>query len=92
MAKNEVYVIETWGTDLEGNHIEGKREYPCYSCGHCSNPVIMHPGRERPRKTCLSCFRWICEQHEACMKDCIPIYELSDDHFEANEKWTKLIV
>jgi hypothetical protein len=91
VARNEIYVLETWGSDLEGNHILGKREYMCYTCGHCSTPVLMNPGRERPRKTCLSCGRWVCEQHEICMQDCTPIYSLADNHFEDAGKWSKWV-
>jgi hypothetical protein len=65
--------------------------YPAYGCGHCSDTVVMHPQRARPRLTCIKCSRWLCEKKELCQAECTPIYSLADDHMEASDKWTKYV-
>jgi hypothetical protein len=61
----------------------GKPEkYPCYTCGHCSQVVVMRAERTRPRKRCMKCFRIICEQTDICADHCTPLNEMARDHFE----------
>lgn len=67
--------------------IKGLRQYPTYTCAHCCNVVVMRPDRVRPRVSCLSCGRWICETTKACATDCTPLDELAADMFEASPKW-----
>lgn len=67
--------------------IDGKRQYPTYTCAHCNVVVIMRPNRARPRTTCLKCMRWICESTKECSTICTPVDELANDMFEAAPKW-----
>jgi hypothetical protein len=67
------------------------RVVPTYTCGHCSQVVVMRPDRVRERKRCSVCKRLICETNELCRVDCTPIHQLARDHFEADPKWTRLL-
>lgn len=58
--------------------------YPTYTCGHCSNVVIMRTDRLRERTKCFSCQKWLCESKELCRVQCTPIHALADDHFETS--------
>lgn len=71
--------------------ITGSVSYPVYACGHCSAQVVMNPRRQRPRKTCLSCGRWICEQNELCQIQCTPLYAMAKDHFEGAGRHGRLV-
>ena len=73
--------------DHEGN----TKTLPVYGCGHCSDTVVMHPGRSRPRLTCTKCKRWLCESKQLCQADCTPIYELAADRLEADAKWSRFV-
>lgn len=63
---------------------DGGRETvtPTYTCGHCSNVVVMNSARTRERRRCLTCFRLICEGTPFCRDECTPLPELARDHFE----------
>lgn len=67
-----IYDPETGKTELRAT----------FTCGHCSNITVMHPQRIRPRETCFSCGRWICEDKEICHAQCTPLNALAEDHFE----------
>ncbi len=89
---NEIFEIEYTGCDAQGNPINGTQRYPAYSCGHCSNTVVINPRRSRPRVTCKKCGRWICESSELCQVDCTPIYALAQDHaWNEENQWTRLV-
>ena len=64
-----------------------------FTCGHCTNVVVMRPERTRPRTRCTKCGKLLCEKNELCMKDCTPMHELAKDHFEGAqaEKWGKYV-
>lgn len=79
---NQVYDIVYEGCDIDGNSILGSRSYPAYTCGHCTNVILMRPDRTRDRRTCFSCGRWTCEKSEICMTHCTPMHEMAKDHFE----------
>lgn len=64
---------------------------PAYTCGHCSNVIVLRPERQRERKRCLSCMRLICEMSEICSSHCTPLYELAKDHFEGAGEFGKYI-
>ena len=68
-------------------------ERPCYTCGHCSNVVVMNSERERPRLTCSACGRWLCERNELCQVRCTPLYALAADGVPANGpgRWSVLV-
>lgn len=63
---------------------------PTYTCGHCSNVVVMREDRERPRNMCLGCQRWICETKQICNAGCTPLHALADDHFETKSSFGRL--
>lgn len=88
---NEVYEIFLEGCDLEGRPIMGSMSYPAYTCGHCSNVILLREDRTRPRKTCLRCGRWICEKSQICSMHCTPIHALAKDHFEGAGEFGKYI-
>lgn len=88
---NEIFGIEYSGSDRSGAAIKGTKTYPAYSCGHCSQTVIMRDDRTRPRTTCQKCNRWLCEQNELCQVDCTPIYDIAKDHSWEDPKWGKLV-
>jgi hypothetical protein len=67
------------------------KRYPCYTCGHCSNVVILRPDRNRPRKSCLQCGRWLCEKSEICNTHCTPLHALAKDHFENAGEFGKYV-
>lgn len=56
--------------------------FPTYTCGHCSDVVVMREDRIRERLSCLSCGRWLCEKKQICLAQCTPIHALADAHFE----------
>lgn len=64
---------------------------PTFTCGHCSNVTVMHPQRLRPRESCLSCGRWICEDKEICHVQCTPLNAMADDHFEQTGRHGSLV-
>jgi hypothetical protein len=82
---NECGVVQIIGSDGR------TKDYAAYGCGHCSDTVVMHPKRSRPRLTCRKCSKWLCETKQLCQLDCTPIYEIAADHQEAATKWTKYI-
>lgn len=88
---NQMGEVIMQGCDIDGNLAPGTHRYPTYTCGHCSNVVVMRADRKRERVTCKSCGKMLCEQNELCLKGCTPIHELARDQFEAKEKWTKLV-
>lgn len=57
-----------------------KRVVPTYTCGHCSQVVVMNAQRSRERTRCAKCGRLLCEQNELCRADCTPIHALAKDH------------
>lgn len=67
------------------------RTYPAYTCGHCSNVVIMREDRTRPRKWCQRCAHWICEKTDLCATHCTPIHALANDLFHGSEQDTKYL-
>lgn len=84
-------MLSKWIYEVEFVH-EGKtRREPCYTCGHCSNIIILLPNRVRERVTCLSCMRPICETTDICRSHCTPIHKLADDHAMDDPKWGKYI-
>ncbi len=91
MSKNQMGVLTLTGSDLDGNAILGQAEYATFTCGHCSNIVVMRPDRVRPREMCFSCGKWICEKNELCALFCTPLTALADDGMEAPEKWKRLV-
>lgn len=71
---------------------DGKTQYvPAYTCGHCTNVVILRPNRTRERKRCFSCDRLICEMNEICNAHCTPLYSLAKDHFEGAGEFGKYV-
>lgn len=82
--KEEFGVLTIWD---QGN----KKTYPTYTCGHCSNVVVMRPDRTRERTKCIQCGRTICEQTEICATHCTPLPELARDHMEAKGEWKKYV-
>jgi hypothetical protein len=87
--KNEIYPIHMSGVDANGMFFQ--KEDWAYTCGHCTNVVVMRPDRLRPRTTCKACGRWICEKSELCNLDCTPMYSLAEDHFENAGKYGKFV-
>jgi hypothetical protein len=79
-VKNDFGEITIWETGENGEPRMRKRF--TYACGHCSNQVLMHDQRERPRLHCVSCDRWLCEQSELCHTQCTPLYTMARDGFE----------
>lgn len=68
------------------------KNYPAYSCGHCTSTVILNPNRVRERVACKKCGRWLCEQNALCQTDCTPIYDLAKDKaWMEDTPWTKLV-
>ena len=67
------------------------RILPTYTCGHCTNVVVMRPDRTRPRNFCHSCSKWICETKELCNLQCTPLYSLAEDHFEGGGRHATLV-
>lgn len=57
---------------------------PTYTCGHCSDVVLMRTERTRPRVRCLKCMKYICERRPLCTQECTPIHALARDHFEGH--------
>lgn len=82
---NEIYPIQI---GMEDGRV---REEFAYTCGHCTHVVVLNKERARPRLTCFECGRWICERGDVCTKQCTPMYRLADDHFEAPEKYKKML-
>lgn len=80
-----------YGCDIDGNPAPGERVYPTYTCGHCSNVVVMRADRERPRNLCLSCMKWICEGKEICNAQCTPLKALADDGFDDTSSHSRLV-
>ena len=80
--KNAFAEVTFDGCDWDGTLITGSKPYPCYTCGHCSNVVLMRDDRERARKMCLRCMKWICEKGDICATHCTPLHALAADHFE----------
>lgn len=81
---NEVYFLEI--SDM----VEGKKTFPAYTCGHCSNVIMINPKRSE-RRTCLSCGRWLCGTNELCNAGCTPIHSMANDHFEGAGDYGKFI-
>lgn len=67
------------------------RVLPTWTCGHCSNVTVMHPGRLRPRNLCLHCSKWICEEKQICNEQCTPLSALADGHFEDKSSHSRLV-
>lgn len=67
------------------------KHYPAYTCGHCSNVIVMRPNRVRERKRCLSCARLICEMSDICASHCTPLFALAQDHFESSGEFGKYV-
>lgn len=67
------------------------RRQMTYTCGHCSNVVVMNEKRTRPRERCLACDSYICERNELCQVQCTPLHALARDHFEGGDKWGRLV-
>lgn len=65
--------------------------YPAYTCGHCSNVVVMNSHRERPRNYCYHCSRYICESKPICNEQCTPLSRLADDHFTDKSSHSRLV-
>jgi hypothetical protein len=91
VSKNQMGVLTFQGSDIDGRPIKGQAEYHTYTCGHCSNIVVMRPDRVKPREMCFSCGKWICGKSEVCAKFCTPLVALADDGMEAPEKWKRLV-
>jgi ribosomal protein S27E len=70
---------------------EGTKRFPTYTCGHCTQVVVMRMDRTRERLRCKTCGKLLCESNELCRKSCTPMHALAKDHFEASEKWTSLV-
>lgn len=71
---------------------EGKSKMlTTFTCGHCSNITVMHPGRLRPRNLCLHCSKWICEDKKICNEGCTPLSALADNHFEDKSSHSRLV-
>ena len=85
LMNDQVYTIEIHSL---GGKVESR---PCYTCGHCSNIVIMRGDRLRPRTPCLGCGRLTCEQSEICQTYCTPIHRLADNGEMGDAKWGKFI-
>ena len=66
---------------------------PTFTCGHCTNVVVMRAERSRPRTRCMKCGKFLCEKSELCMKDCTPMHEMARDHFEGvqTQKWGRFV-
>ena len=73
--KNQLYEIFLSERGVDKNLL-------AYTCGHCSNVIVLRPERERERETCYQCGRWICEKSSICLTHCTPIHEMAKDHFE----------
>ncbi len=82
--KDHIYEIEI----SQGGNIQ---YLPAYTCGHCSNVIILRPDRKRERKNCLSCGRLICEMSEICNVGCTPLYAMARDHFEGTGEFGKYV-
>lgn len=76
--------------DIYDVEVDGKT-VPCYTCGHCSNIILLRADRKRERVTCLSCSRLICEKSPACRAGCTPIHSLAKDHNMDDPKWGILV-
>lgn len=61
---------------------EGTRRVPTYTCGHCSDVVVMNPARKRERRRCVKCGRTLCGRKLICVEACTPLHELAKDHYE----------
>ncbi len=73
---------------------DGKMQViPTYTCGHCSDVVLMRPDRKRDRTACAKCSRYICEKKPLCRTQCTPLHELAKDHFEGlrAKEWGRLV-
>ena len=82
------------GELIRFNAITGKSEVlPTYTCGHCSDIVLMNPNRTRERRKCLKCGHTICEKKSICITECTPLPELARDHVEGRlgKKWGQLV-
>lgn len=76
--------------ELDGG-MNRKRIVPTFTCGHCSQVVVLNPARKRERKRCGHCGRLICDQNELCRIDCTPIHALAKAHdLEGASKWSRL--
>ena len=83
MMLNKFAEVTVEGADpFTGAPFTGTRTYPAYTCGHCSNVVIMRQDRERERKTCYTCGKMICEKTDLCGTHCTPLHAMAADHFE----------
>jgi hypothetical protein len=87
---DEVGELTMSGCNIEGQPIMGTVTYPTYTCGHCSNIIVIRPDRTRDRKRCYSCQRVICEKKQICQESCTPLTELAKDHMEAPEQFKRL--
>lgn len=67
------------------------KSYPAYTCGHCSNIVVMNSLRERPRNMCFHCMKYICESRPICNEQCTPLSALADDHFSDKSSHSRLV-
>jgi len=76
---NELYAV----------NINGK-DFPAYTCGHCSGIVMVNPKRVE-RRTCSSCGRWLCGTNELCNSGCTPIHAMARDHFEGAGDFGKFV-
>ena len=86
---NEMGEVTLSGINESGHFYT--QTFATYTCGHCSNVIMMRPDRVRPRERCLACGRWLCEKSEICHTQCTPIHALAKDRFEARGNWTKYI-
>lgn len=84
-------MVEDCGTLTIWQDGKKVKTYPTYTCGHCSNVVVMRPDRVRERVKCKSCGKTICEKTELCATHCTPLPELARDHFEGAGEWKKYV-
>lgn len=68
-----------------------KKTFPTYTCGHCSNVVVMRQDRTRERVKCLTCGRLICESSEICATHCTPLPALARDGMPTSGEWGKYV-
>ena len=66
------------------------RKFPTYTCGHCSQVVVMRADRIRERTRCGKCQKLLCEQNKLCRADCTPIHALARDKALDDPKWARL--